>query len=187
MKDKEDLELIKEIKSAKNPCDALREIIKRHSGIFISVVSSICSKKDSVEFADLIEEKDFYIYRSALKFDETKGVKFCTFLGNEAKWEALNLISRISKAKKEVVREGLIYPNQESRKVLGEKAIKSIIELAKNERDKRIYKIFRLRYVEGDSNKVMPWKKIAKKLDLSIQGCINIHNNFVLRIKNKIL
>ena len=187
MKNKSDIELIKEVKSSKNPSDALREIIKRHSGIFISIVSSICSKKDSVEFSDLIEEKDFYIYRSALKFDETKGVKFCTFLGNEAKWEALNLISKASKAKKEIIREGLIYPNQESRKVLGERAIKSIVDLAKKEEDKRIYKIFRLRYIEGENNKVMPWKKIAKKLDLSIQGCINIHNNFVLRIKNKIL
>lgn len=187
MKTKNDNDLIFEIKNSNDPSEALRELIKKHSGIFISVVSSICSKKDSVEFTDLIEEKDFYIYRAALKFDESRGVKFCTFLGNEARWEALNLITRASKTKKEVVREGLIYPDAESRKILGDKAIKNCIKIAKEEGDKRVHKILKLRYVEGDKNKVMPWKKIAKKLDLSIQGCINIHNNFILRIKNKIL
>ena len=38
-----------------------------------------------------------------------------------------------------------------------------------------------MRYSNG--NKVTPWKKIAKKLDLSIQGCINIHNNYLKEIK----
>jgi hypothetical protein len=35
----------------------------------------------------------------------------------------------------------------------------------------------------ADKKKLTPWKKIAKKLDLSIQGCINIHNNFLNKIK----
>ena len=34
----------------------------------------------------------------------------------------------------------------------------------------------------GDK-KLTPWKKIAKKLDLSIQGCINIHNKHLTEIK----
>jgi hypothetical protein len=38
-----------------------------------------------------------------------------------------------------------------------------------------------MRYFE--SKKLTPWKKIAKKLDLSIQGCINIHNKHLTEIK----
>ena len=38
-----------------------------------------------------------------------------------------------------------------------------------------------MRY-SGDK-KLTPWKKIAKKLDLSIQGCINIHNKHLTEIK----
>jgi hypothetical protein len=34
-----------------------------------------------------------------------------------------------------------------------------------------------------DNKKLTPWKKIAKKLDLSIQGCINIHNKHLNQIK----
>ena len=33
-----------------------------------------------------------------------------------------------------------------------------------------------------DSEKLTPWRKIAKKLDLSIQGCINIHNKNLTEI-----
>ena len=33
--------------------------------------------------------------------------------------------------------------------------------------------------------KLTPWKKIAKKLDLSIQGCINIHNKFIQKVKKQ--
>ena len=34
----------------------------------------------------------------------------------------------------------------------------------------------------GD-RKLTSWKKIAKKLDISIQGCINIHNKHLTEIK----
>ena len=41
-----------------------------------------------------------------------------------------------------------------------------------------------MRYQNG--RKLTPWKKIAKKLDLSIQGCINIHNKHLTEIKKHV-
>ena len=35
----------------------------------------------------------------------------------------------------------------------------------------------------GEKNKVMPWKKISEELNMSIQGCINIHNSAVEKFK----
>jgi hypothetical protein len=40
--------------------------------------------------------------------------------------------------------------------------------------DKRIQKIFSMRY--SGNKKLTPWRKISKAMNLSIQGCINIHN-----------
>ena len=40
-----------------------------------------------------------------------------------------------------------------------------------------------MRYVIGEKNKVMPWKKISKELNMSIQGCINIHNSAIEEFK----
>ena len=52
--------------------------------------------------------------------------------------------------------------------------------------DDRIKTIFKLRYVEGKGNKVMPWKLISKSVGLSIQGCINAHNSMLKNIKEMI-
>ena len=37
-----------------------------------------------------------------------------------------------------------------------------------------------------DNNKLTPWRKIAEALDMSIQGCINIHNRFINKVKKEI-
>jgi DNA-directed RNA polymerase specialized sigma subunit len=54
----------------------------------------------------------------------------------------------------------------------------------KKEKDERVKKIIDLRY-EVDNNKLTPWRKIAKELDMSIQGCINIHNRFINKVKKE--
>jgi hypothetical protein len=50
--------------------------------------------------------------------------------------------------------------------------------------DKRVSKIFNMRY--ENVNKLTPWRKISKEMDLSIQGCINIHNSALKTIAKKI-
>ena len=62
-----------------------------------------------------------------------------------------------------------------------EENLDRIFKLIKNSEDPRVEKIFKMRYKNG--KKLTPWKKIAKKLDLSIQGCINIHNKHLTEIK----
>lgn len=190
MKDKTDIQLINFIKEGRKDNEALKELIRRHSGIFISVINNICHNKSCVEFSDLISDKEYYIYRSAMKYDESRQTKFCTFLGNEARWLALNLITFKNKFKTEALSENpqdLTQNFEASRKTTAIRAMNSVIELAQSSEDPRVRRIFHFRYMVGDRNKVMPWKIISKKLDLSIQGCINIHNNFIEKIKNKIL
>jgi DNA-directed RNA polymerase specialized sigma subunit len=60
-----------------------------------------------------------------------------------------------------------------------------ISNIIKSCADKRVKKIFKLRYLSV-SNKKMPWKKIAQKLNISTQTAINIHNKTVKLLKNKI-
>ena len=40
-----------------------------------------------------------------------------------------------------------------------------------------------MRYITGERNRVMPWKKISEELNMSIQGCINIHNSAIEKFK----
>ena len=42
-----------------------------------------------------------------------------------------------------------------------------------------------MRY-DSDNNKLIPWKAISSKMNLSIQGCINIHNKFINKHKKEL-
>ena len=66
-------------------------------------------------------------------------------------------------------------------------SILEIMNLIKSEKDDRIYKIFKFRYLEGKNNSVMPWKEISQKdgINLSVQGCINIHNKYLKKIRKE--
>ena len=55
----------------------------------------------------------------------------------------------------------------------------------KKESDERVKKIVDMRY-GSSNNKLTPWRAIANSLDLSIQGCINIHNKFINKVKSEI-
>ena len=63
--------------------------------------------------------------------------------------------------------------------------LKKIYKLAEAHEDKRVKKILDMRY-GSDYNKLIPWKNIAKKLRMSIQGCINIHNKFIEQTKKEL-
>jgi DNA-directed RNA polymerase specialized sigma subunit len=52
--------------------------------------------------------------------------------------------------------------------------------------DKRVKRIFNMRYIIGHKNKVMSWKKIGTVMKLSIQGCINIHNSAINSFKEQL-
>jgi len=61
-----------------------------------------------------------------------------------------------------------------------------VLNAIKKHPDKRVEKIFEMRYVIGVKNKVMPWKQIGDKMNLSIQGCINIHNSAVEHVRENL-
>ena len=52
------------------------------------------------------------------------------------------------------------------------------------EKDVRVKKIIDMRY-NGPHNKLTPWRIIANELEMSIQGCINIHNRFINKLKKQ--
>ena len=188
-----DAELASGIKRQSDRGDYLRELVNRHSGIYISMVnnysppstSSVNSHKD-----DLLNDKDYYIYQAALKYDDSKKTKFSTYLGNETRWMCLNLYNK-NKNSKEIPDPNDIYSSTylgEDRFIvsINEEILQKIMSIAQKEPDTRVSKIFQLRYIDGEKNKVMPWNKVCKFVDLSIQGCINVHNKAIKKIKEEL-
>ena len=181
----DDVELVENIKNEKDVDDCLQELIERHTGIYLDIVNKYTQHTNTSNKLDLIDEKDYNIYQTALKYKSDKGTKFPTFLGNETKWICLNKQNKIKKEKKvafdDISEIDLAQEDDGNKEKL--EVFKKTIELAKQHQDKRVEKIFEMRYIIGEKNKVMPWKNISKELNMSIQGCINIHNSAIEEFK----
>ena len=177
-----DNQLVQNVKDNNAADSAIKELILRHSGIFISIVTSHFERSNFLKFGlELIQEKDYYIYQAALKYNPSKKTKFSTFLGNEARWLCLNTYNKHKKQSKIFNHK---YNNLEflmkthapdPKESLDIDSYEKILEIVKEHKDNRVGRIFNLRYEEGKQNKLMPWKDVAKEMGLSIQGCINIH------------
>jgi len=183
----QDSELVSNIKNNQKAEDCLQELIGRHTGIYLDIVNKYTQNGNTTNKLDLIDEKDYNIYQAALKYKDDKGTKFPTFLGNETKWICLN---KHNKKKKE---PQLSIEDIKESDILEDKNVKiksedleifsEAIKFSKNHKDKRVEKIFEMRYITGERNRVMPWKKISEELKMSIQGCINIHDSAIEKFK----
>lgn len=185
-----DIKLVDNIQKQKDTESSLRELVVRHSGIYYSMVnryvpdqSLICSKED------LLEERDFHIYNAALKFNSEKGTKFSTFLGNETKWLCLNSYNKAKKKYCEATApEDLDFLDKlDFGEPVDINLLNEIFLMVERHPDHRVSKIFKLRYKDGVGHKLLPWKLVAPHVNLSIQGCINVHNSVIEDIKNKLV
>ena len=173
----------------KNDEESLLEIIDRHSGIFHTMVNQFMSHPHcSLDKSLLVGEKDSTIYSAALNYDPTRKTKFSTHLANQTKWKCLNILNKKKKNRELQLDENNNYsePFCDSflREIDKEEAFSLFNKCLKKEKDERVKKIIDLRY-GVDNNKLTPWKNIAKELDMSIQGCINIHNRFINKVKKE--
>ncbi len=186
-----DKELTDNLKLDKDTEESLQELVNRHSGIFLDIVTSyIPANSTSGCREDLINDLEYYVYNAGLKFDHTKKTKFSTFLGNEAKWACLN---QYNKNKKYIIADTdenrFMYEyaiQKNDKKPIDEGVLEKIFELAKEHPDQRVHKIFQLRYVDPQYNKLTPWKNVSKSIGMSIQGCINIHNAAIKTIRKQL-
>ena len=182
-----DLSLINNIQKDNNE-KSLLELIERHSGMYVHIVDKYINKNSFVSRDSMMDEKDYVIYKTALDYRSDRNSKFSTYLANQTKWKCLNEINSSNK-KKEVGIES-IY-NMESGEsnsfellVINE-TFDIFFDMLKKENDKRVKKILDIRY-KTSNTKLVPWRQVSDALNLSIQGCINIHNKFIEKVKTQI-
>ena len=176
---------------AENDEGALEELISRHSGIYVDMLKKFgmnCLTHNQV--SDFMNDKEYVIYKAALEYDETKA-KFSTHLANKTKYMCLtqktkNKNNKISSNFDDVQfsQKDNSYTPDEECKI--NDSFSRILNLINKHKDKRLKTIFHERYFCGRRGKLKPWKEVARKLNLSAQGCINIHNKAVKEISLKI-
>jgi RNA polymerase sigma factor (sigma-70 family) len=186
-----DIALINEIKG--NNCnESLIELSKLYS----AVCYDMCNKYSHVlsnlgaEMQDLIDQKDYFVYRAATSFDPDRNVKFSTWLGNFTKYQCLNAIN---KRKNVVLLDDdklthFIEKESEERGRSDPRELKDtgeyVFNILNKLKDERISRVFNLRYFSGE--KKLTWQKVAKKLDISTQTAINLHEKGRKILKNKL-
>lgn len=188
MKDlRSDNEIINKIKKGENLSGNFQEISDRHSGIFYKMASKFISKKFKEKRLDFFKDKDYYIYQIILDFNENKKTKFSTYLGNRIKWMCINSYHKDLNCCEVNCPDQILYNCSDEKITTDYTSVFEAMECIKKEKDERIYKIFKLRYLEGKRNNVMPWKDICSSegLELSVQGCINIHNKYLNKIRKE--
>ena len=181
-----DLNLISKIQTENDECSLL-ELIDRHSGIYHSMVNHFMSNSQNVlEKGQLADEKDSTIYSSALSYDPARKTKFSTHLANQTKWKCLNILNKKKRRKEFFIddEENYLEPSCESfiSNIDKYEAFLLFEKCLEKEKDQRLKKIIDMRY-NSPHNKLTPWRAIAEELDMSIQGCINIHNRFIEKVK----
>lgn len=191
-----DISLITKVKQDGDE-NSLRELIARHSGIYYEMVKSVIPVDSKfMSRDDIMDDKDISIYNAALNYDPTRNTKFSTHIGNHARWKCLNAINRSTKYSHidiDSMKEDSSYVDEDMLERIEKKGmIDRIFEISRENEDKRVARIFELRYSVGQGNKTMSWKNVSKKLSeegiiLSIQGCINIHDKFVKELKKSIV
>tara|TARA_R100000700_G_scaffold40471_1_gene56208 strand:+ start:3850 stop:4476 length:627 start_codon:yes stop_codon:yes gene_type:complete len=183
-----DLTLISKIQDG-NDQESLLELIDRHSGIFHSMVNHFMSHpQNTLDKSYIVSEKDSTIYHSALNYDPDRNTKFSTHLANQTKWKCLNVLNKKKKNKEVFIDDDCTYiePSCDSfiYDINKEEALSVFEKCLQKEKDQRVKKIVDMRY-GTDNNKLTPWRFIAKELNMSIQGCINIHNRFINKVKKE--
>lgn len=185
-----DNQLVFNIKKEINTEECLIELVNRHSGIFYDMInryvpstSEVCSRDD------LFADREIHIYNTALKFDQEKGAKFSTFLGNETKYLCLNSYNKAKKkyCQNKTNEEMDFLDKLENCDNIDLNLLNEIFFLIDRHPDSRVSKIFKMRYKDGENHKLLPWRDIAPVVNLSIQGCINIHDNTIQDLKRKLL
>lgn len=204
-RDTKDIDLINNIKSGVNVNNSLNELDRRYSKLFYCVANKYIQKIESSSIEVLLDKElilgsaKYVIFQSVLSFDESKGVKFITHLGNRSRFFCLGQLKEDS-SYVSIPDEAFDFKLNHSSNsyestplMIKGDFVRRIIEECDEFEDKRIKKIFELRY-GSRPNKVMLWKNIYKKIPdsrnknnhLTVQGCINIHNKAIKKIQQNL-
>ena len=189
MSESPDKNLINNIKNNINLDQSLNKLYDLYSPVYYKIIHfHFSSGNDAEEKKKLIKECMYHIFFAAKEFDFKRNIKFSSYLGNKARWMCLNFFNK-EKLKKRKLKEK--YESQSKNiddgltHLIEGELLDKIKKEIKNESDFRVEKIFHMRYFGSASRKLVSWKEISDKMDMSIQGCINIHNKFINKIKLK--
>jgi hypothetical protein len=185
---KDELRLIKKIKDL-NCNDSFVSLSKGYDNFYYSIVQKYSSAlmRAGMNISDIKAEKDFILYKAVKSFDAKQKTKFSTWFCNCVKYHFLNYINS---NKKYIVSEDNKIDFFNNKDIVlsfdkNNETFEYLNSLLSSLKDERIKKVYELRYFSGEE-KLATWNSIAKKLGVSTQTAINLHEKTRIFLKNKV-
>ena len=184
-----DISLVTKIKDS-NCNDSFEKLSSSYDNFYFSVarkyshaLTRMGMSKEEIKF-----EKDFILYKSIQSFDPNQKTKFSTWFCNCVRYHFLNYLNY---NKKYFLNEGFgvdIFTNKDILFTTDKNTemYDYLSSLLSSFKDPRINEVYKLRYF-SNSSKTATWNTIAKKLNISTQTAINLHEKARLFLKNKIV
>ena len=186
--DTEDLSLVKKVKS--NNCnDSFIKLSSSYENFYFSIAKKYTPAllKMGMNKDDIKSEQYYILYKAISSFDAKQKTKFSTWFCNCSRYHFLNYIN--SNKKYVVSEEKTIdfFNNKDILLVVDKNSdmLDYLNSLLSSFKDKRVYDVYKLRYF-SNNEKLTTWNKIAKKLGISTQTAINLHEKARLFLKTKI-
>lgn len=170
------LRLIKE----KQDSEAIQLLTERHTGIYTEVVKRY-TYVPALERQELLDHRMLNIYLYALDYDESRGTKFSTYVGQRTRWQCQTLLKE--PANSEFVEEWDSEDDAVAREQIeGRDMLTLLYSAAREVDDPRFAQVFGWRHpLNGD--KALAWHKIGKKLGVSPEWARQIYNRHIEQVK----
>ena len=186
--DTEDLSLVKKVKS-KNCNDSFIKLSSSYENFYFSIAKKYTPAllKMGMNKDDIKSEQYYILYKAISSFDAKQKTKFSTWFCNCSRYHFLNYINSNKKYVASEEKTIDFFNNKDLLLVVDKNCdmLDYLNSLLSSFKDKRVYDVYKLRYF-SDNEKLTTWNKIAKKLGMSTQTAINLHEKARLFLKTKI-
>tara|TARA_R110000772_G_scaffold249530_2_gene363813 strand:- start:11330 stop:11953 length:624 start_codon:yes stop_codon:yes gene_type:complete len=174
--------------------DSINLLLNRHELLCMKMLNRykhVISSGCQYQYDDLSSNLISIVYESSKSYKP--GVsKYATWLANQVRYKCLNTIkdeSKVIHLDKFVdeesfnhITESLSIEKKEGNE-FKEQSDQTLKILSKF-KDKRIFKIFKLRYFEGDT--IMKWSDVGRKVGLCSQAVKNLHDKSLKLLRSKL-
>jgi RNA polymerase sigma factor (sigma-70 family) len=167
--------------------NSLNELIKRHSALCFKIIQRYSGTfyANNIDITEASSDKNLIIWNSAKSFSIDKNVKFSTWLANQVKYSCLNALNKKSKDRLITTEDKTLDALKEQAEERGDDNLFEFTSNILNQlKDKRIKQIFSMRY--STRSKKPSWCVVAKRLNISTQTAINLHNRGIEVLRKKI-
>ena len=167
--------------------ESLKELVNRHSGIIFNIGKKYCSSCN-LDISELNDNRYWIVFNAAKTFNDTKGSKFSTWLGNQVRFFCLNHKNKNSKLipiENEHLEFFINNFSKNDEKVNQKEVIHTIIDLFNQISDPNTKNAIYYRYFYN-KERILNYSEIADILNVTPQTVLNWHNKFVDFAKKKL-